>query len=91
VEIEFDPVKSDRNATERGLPFTAALEFDWQTAEVGPSEKHGEERRIAVGYLHDRIHVLIYMKRGPALRIVSLRKANEREVRKYEEARSLLD
>ncbi|RME64488.1 MAG: BrnT family toxin, partial [Alphaproteobacteria bacterium] len=43
------------------------------------------ERRIAIGPINGRLHVLIYVKTAKAVRVISLRKANAREVRKYNE------
>ena len=49
MEIEFDPVKSAKNAKERGLPFDLAAEIEWQKAVISIDERfmYGEERRIA--------------------------------------------
>lgn len=30
--IDFDPAKSEKNARERGLPFTRAVDFEWEEA-----------------------------------------------------------
>jgi uncharacterized DUF497 family protein len=91
VEIEFDPAKSAKNERERGLPFTAVLDFVWKTAEIGPSRRRGEDRYIAVGYLHGQIHLVAYTMRGSALRVISLRRASEKEGEDYEKTRSLHD
>jgi uncharacterized protein len=91
LEIEFDPLKSDRNLEERGIPFSLVAEFDWESAIQDRSDRHGEQRTIAVGLIGDRVHVLIYTKRSEILRVISLRRANKREVTRYEEAKSLPD
>ncbi|MGO8986592.1 MAG: hypothetical protein ACLPHI_09005 [Terriglobales bacterium] len=49
VEIEFDPAKNAKNVRDRGLPFTLADEFDWTTALIAPSSRHGEARLFAIG------------------------------------------
>lgn len=91
LEIEFDPVKSDRNLRERGIPFSLAAEFDWDSAIDDVSYRYGEERRIATGLIRSRMYVLVYTQRAEALRVISLRRANKREVKRYEEAKSVHD
>ena len=91
MEIEFDQLKSKRNERERGLPFSLATEFDWGSSVDIPSSRHGEERRKATGIIRNRIHVIVYVRRGENLRIISLRRANEREVKHYEETKPLPD
>ena len=39
-----------------------------------------------MGYIGSRLHVVVYTMRGTRRRVISLRKANSREVRKYAEA-----
>jgi uncharacterized protein len=65
-------------------------EFEFDTALIGEDvrESYGETRFIAVGFLGERLHVVAYTMRGPRLRVISFRKANPREVARYEQARS---
>ncbi len=88
MRITFDVAKSDRNARERGLPFDRAADFEWTNALVSEDERHdyGERRFLATGYLDERIHVLCFVPVPGGIRVISLRKANMREVRRYEEA-----
>ena len=90
MDIEFDPSKSEQNAATRGLPFSLVSEFDFDTALIGEDirEAYGEVRFIAVGFLGGRLHVVAYTIRGARLRVISFRKANRREVARYEQARS---
>lgn len=46
-------------------------------------KEYGEVRRIAVGYLDQRLHVLCYMPTASGIRVISFRKANAREGKKY--------
>jgi hypothetical protein len=91
LDIEFDPIKSDRNLRERGIPFSLAAEFDFTTAIERRSDRRGEERFLALGLIGDRVHALVYTKRSEKVRVLSLRRPNEREVKRYEEARSVSD
>ena len=87
MRFEFDPAKNERNIKERGISFALSAEFDWTTALVLRSDRTGEARYMAVGEIEGRLHVLVYTKRGQALRIISLRRANSREVKRYEKAK----
>lgn len=88
VEIEFDPVKNSKNIQERGLPFDLVAEFDWTTALIAASDRRGESRFFAIGYIGNRLHVLVFKKNRTAVRVISLRRANKKEVKRYEKARS---
>ena len=87
MRFEFDPAKNERNIKERGISFASSAEFDWTTALVLRSDRTGEARYMAVGEIEGRLHVLVYTKRGQALRIISLRRANSREGKRYEKAK----
>lgn len=48
---------------------------------------YGENRFVGMGYIKDRLMVVIFTKREPnIIRIISLRKANNREQTKFKEA-----
>lgn len=85
VKIEFDPAKNEKNIRERGLPFERVAEIDFNTALVFADNRHeyGEIRYIAVCYLDNRLHVLCFAETVEGIRVISLRKANDREVRRY--------
>jgi uncharacterized DUF497 family protein len=86
MQIEFDPVKDERNIRERGLSFERAAEFDFETAFYAVDSRcdYGETRARALGYLGARLHALVYVGIPQGIRIISLRKANQREVARYE-------
>lgn len=88
MKIEFDAAKNARNIRERGLPFLLADEFDWTAAMIVPSSRHGEDRFFAIGYIGSRLHALVFIKSGATVRVISLRRANKTEVKRYEKARS---
>lgn len=95
AEITFDPAKNEANIRERGLPFSLVKdEFDWATAQVIEDRRreYGERRYRALGLIETRLHALIYTPRGTGIHVISLRKANRREVRRYgEKAESVSD
>ena len=86
--IDFDHNKSARNDQERGLPFTAAAGFDWESAVFQEDTRHEypERRFVAVGFIGQRLHVMCFTPISGGIRVISLRKANVREVRRYESA-----
>lgn len=85
MRISFDPAKNERNIRVRGLPFDAAADFDFERALYAIDERrdYGETRYVALGMLGDRLHVLCFVEAEDGIRIISFRKANAREVRRY--------
>ncbi|MFA5040696.1 MAG: BrnT family toxin [Bdellovibrionales bacterium] len=86
MNIDFDPVKSARNERERQLPFEKAAEFQWESAVVWQDtrKEYPETRMIGLGYLGKRLHVLCFVSEDDGIRVISLRKANAREQKRYE-------
>jgi len=85
MEIEFDPEKRDKTLTERALDFARASEVfagKHFTAE-DTREDYSEPRHITVGKLDGRMVVMVWTPRGEVRRIISMRKANEREQVRY--------
>ena len=90
MRIEFDPAKSARNSRERGLPFELVVQLDWGTSysEEDLRFPYPEARWITFGFLGDRLHVVCHTPIEGGTRVISFRKANAREVRKYEEKKA---
>lgn len=85
MQITFDPVKREKTLLERGLDFARAEEV---FAEINVTmdddrQDYGEARHITVGRLDGRVVVVVWVARGASRRIISMRKANEREIAKY--------
>jgi uncharacterized protein len=89
MEVSYDSAKNQRNIRERGLSFARALEFDFQSAVYFTDNRrdYGEVRRIAVGYLDSRLHVLCFITTAGGIRVISFRRANAREVKRYGKAK----
>lgn len=87
MEIEFDPAKSERNARERGLPFDCVYDFDFETAVIWQDVRkpYPEVRWVALGFLDERLHCLCFARVPAGIRVISLRKANDRERKRYEQ------
>ena len=84
--IDFDPDKSEKNKRERNLSFAIAADFDWEGALYIEDDRklYPEKRFVALGYLGTRLHVLCFTPTVSGVRIISFRKANSREVKRYE-------
>jgi uncharacterized DUF497 family protein len=89
MEITYDPAKNEKNIAERGISFELSVHMDWETARIGPDHRRefGEQRYIAVGYIANRLHVLIFARTDDGIRVISLRRANKREVKLWQSAR----
>jgi len=83
VEITYDPAKNERNIRERALSFDRAIDFDFETALIADYSRNGEKRRVAVGYLDKRLHLLCYIPSRDGIRVISFRKTNKREAKLY--------
>jgi len=86
MKIEFDPAKSEKNVRERGLSFDFVEEFDWETAVFSQDARfpYPEARFVALGLIGKRVHVVCFTPVTGGIRVISFRKANDREVRSYE-------
>jgi uncharacterized DUF497 family protein len=86
MDYEWDPVKAARNLLKHGVSFETAEGFDWDRATIIEDRRqdYGEPRFIAVGPIEQRLHVLVFTPRGTKIRIIGLRKTNEREKLRYE-------
>lgn len=85
MELEWDEEKRQRNLQERGIDFADAIRFDLGAANTKQDLRfeYGEPRFVSTGYLDGRIHVLCWTVREGRLRVISLRKANEREQERH--------
>ena len=85
--IEWDEAKRQATLAARGVDLADAALLDWDaalTVEDGRND-YPEPRFVTIGPIRGRLHVMAWCWRGLALRVISLRKANAREVRRYEE------
>lgn len=91
MDITFDPAKNARNIRERGLSFERVAEVDFNTALIYPDTRkdYGETRYLALCYLDKRLHVLCFTETKTGIRVISFRKANAREARRYGKAQTL--
>ena len=85
--LSYDVDKSRRNEALRGLPFGLAAEFDWSTALIAEDirKDYPEPRYQALGLLGEQLHMLVFTPRDKTVHVISLRRANRRERKRYAE------
>lgn len=83
--ITFDPSKDQANREKHGISLVEADFLDWSAALIREDNRndYGEIRLIALAPMVDRLYCCVYVEREEAKRIISLRKANQREVLDY--------
>lgn len=93
MAIIYDIEKNAKNVAQRGLPFDLVDRFVWDSALVVEDSRRGysERRYQALGPIKNRLHMLVFTIRGDDIRVISLRKANGREIARYEKAQSRID
>lgn len=81
MSIEFDSAKRAATLEARALDMARAGEvFAGATLTVEDDRRdYGEDRFITIGFLDGTMVVLVWTPRAGAHRIISMRKANERE------------
>ena len=88
MQITFDAAKSAKNLAERNLSFERVAEPDWETAIAEEDRRfnYGERRFQVTGTLDGRPHAVVVTYRRDAVHVISFRRANKREIKRYEEA-----
>lgn len=85
MEFEWDSIKNQRNIEKHGIDFTDAVRiFERPTLTVVDNRRdYGEKRIAAMGAIEDVILYVVYTVRDNVLHIISARRANRRERKKY--------
>lgn len=83
----YDAKKEKENRSKHGIGFDAIEHFEWETAITVEDSRfnYGEPRYISYGFIDTRLYVLVWTPRDK-VRPISLRKANRKERKRYEEA-----
>ncbi|MDE2691740.1 MAG: BrnT family toxin [Acidobacteriota bacterium] len=81
MRVEFDERKRAATLEARGLDLARATDVFRGATLTAQDDRwnYGEDRYITVGFLDDAMVVLVWTPRSDAYRIISMRKANERE------------
>jgi uncharacterized DUF497 family protein len=85
VNIAFDPAKDAANLAKHGVSLALANDLEWDSAVMWPDRRrvYGEPRQCGIGYIGLRLFFVAFVDRDAERRIISLRKANSREVDRY--------
>ena len=85
MQFDFDPAKDALNRRKHGLSLGRARDFDWPAAviELDNRRDYGERRFRAYANMDGRLHMAAFTLRNGVTRIISLRRANKREVKRY--------
>jgi len=86
VKLSYDPLKNARNLAERGLSFERVAELEWDTALALEDTRrdYGERRLQVLALLAGRLHMAVVTFRGDVVHVISLRKANGKEIERYD-------
>lgn len=89
MRFEYDPNKSLSNKAKHGIDFEEAKNL-WKDLDrlEAPILRPGEQRFIVIGSILDASWTAIITYRGGAIRIISVRRAREEEIRHYEESKN---
>jgi len=87
VNFEWDPRKAASNERKHSVSFDEAMTVfaDWDSITIpDPDHSEGEERFLVIGLsVRGRLLVVSHVERGDNVRIISARRADSRERRKY--------
>lgn len=85
--IEFDSAKDELNITKHGVSLAAAkfLDLDEALITIDDRQNYGEIRYEAIGLIGMREYVVVFTLRTKSVRVISVRKANSRERKRYEQ------
>jgi hypothetical protein len=87
VDFEWDGRKAAANERKHGVSFDEAMTVfaDWESITIpDPDHSIGEERFLVIGLsARDRLLVVSHADRGDNTRIISARRADAHERRKY--------
>lgn len=88
MKYDWDEAKNRINIERHQIDFSEVGNFEWDEAVVRRSDRYQEQRWIAIGYLGERLHVVVFTDRGDIRRIISLRIASNSERGEYAEAQT---
>lgn len=88
MRFDFDPNKNRLNLEKHGLSLSLAEELDWDAALlwIDDRQDYGETRVLALAPKTEILYYVAFVDRADVRRIISLRRANRREVKRYVQA-----
>lgn len=90
MDFEWDELKRQATLLKRGIDFADAAKIDPATAFTVEDRRneYGEVRFVTYGLIDERLHILCWTPRKNRIRVISLRKANDREQKLYGQTHS---
>ena len=83
MEFEYDPQKSELNLQKHGVAFEEAKVL-WQQPAVTIEGRILKERRfVRIGFLRDKFYSCVFTLREFKIRIISLRRSRNQEIKIY--------
>ena len=87
MRLIYNPRKSELNNEKHGIDFEEAKAlWDGPSVIEAPSNKCGEQTWAAIGRMNGSYWTAIYAKRDYAIRIISVRRATQKEISRYGKA-----
>lgn len=88
MRMTHDQAKSDVNEQKHGVSLSNAKAIDWSSVWCAPDDRkdYGELREIGYAVIGVRLYCVVFTQRDETFRVISLRKANNREIDRYEKA-----
>lgn len=84
--FEWDDAKAEKNEAKHSVSFifaTRAFDDQNRITVIDDRFDYGEVRYITLARIDQRVYVLAYTMRGSVIRLISARKANSKEVKRY--------
>ena len=87
MQFSYHETKNQANLAKHGLPLSDAelLEWDLLFSEQDARRNYGEVRTIGYAPIGMRLYCVVFTARDEVTRVISLRKANNKEVDRYEQ------
>jgi uncharacterized protein len=84
--VDFDPAKDAKNIRKHGISLTRFADMTGHMFVEDERFDYGERRFLVFGAIDGRLHVAVLTYRGQDERIISLRRANQKEQKAYGKA-----
>ena len=91
MDFEWDEDKSEICFRDRGFDFAYAVIVFFDSDRIARPDKrysYGEDRYQVIGMIEGRLFFVVYTLRGDVIRLISARKANQREVKQYDNSKN---
>ena len=90
MNFEYDENKSEINKSKHGISFEEAKELwkDPYSFEIASPQSEDEERFLVLGQISLKNYTAIITYRNDNIRIISVRRSREKEIKLYESIRA---